>query len=54
MSKQKKQSPKPVQKQTQTHHKSGSFTPLWVKIVAIGCAVLMLGTAVPLTLLFLH
>lgn len=34
--------------------KSGSYTPLWVKIVAIGCAAVMLGTAVPLTILFIH
>mgnify|MGYP003303314716 CR=1 FL=1 len=34
--------------------KSGSFTPLWVRIVAIGSAVVMIGTAVPLTLIFLR
>lgn len=38
----------------QKKQKSRSFTPLWVRIVAIGCAALILGTAVPLTILFLH
>ena len=36
-----KNTKKPVQKQK-------SYTRLWVRIVAIGCAVLMLGSAIPL------
>jgi hypothetical protein len=31
-----------------------STTPLWVRIVAIGIAVVILGTAIPVTLLFFH
>lgn len=28
--------------------KQKSYTRLWVRIVAIGCAVLMLGSAIPI------
>lgn len=37
--------PTEPQKKTQ---KQKSYTRLWVRIVAIGCAVLMLGSAIPL------
>lgn len=40
--------------QQEKKQKSGSFVPLWVRIVAIGSAVVMFGTAVPLTLIFLR
>lgn len=40
--------------QQKKKQRSGSFTPLWVRIVAIGSAVVMIGTAVPLTLIFLR
>ena len=33
--------------------KSSSSTPLWVKIVALLIAAVMVGTAVPLTLLMI-
>ena len=35
----------------QKKRKSAGGTPLWVKIMALAIAVLMIGTAVPLTLL---
>lgn len=47
MAKRKKYEPK-TQEQKQK-----SFTPLWVRIVAIGCAALILATAVPLTVIAL-
>lgn len=34
-----------MSRKTKKHPKS--YTRLWVRIVAIGCAVLMLGTAIP-------
>ena len=40
--------------QQEKKQRSGSFTPLWVRIVAIGSAVVLLGTAIPLTLIFLR
>ncbi len=33
---------------------AGSFTPIWVRVVAIGCAALLLATAVPLVWIFLR
>ena len=39
------------QRSQQKKRKSTSGTPLWVKIMALAIAVIMIGTAVPLTLL---
>ena len=37
-----------MSRKTKKHpHPPKSHTRLWVRIVAIGCAVLMLGTAIP-------
>ena len=44
-------SEKPAQQRKK--QKSASSTPLWVKIMALLIAVVMVGTAVPLTLLML-
>lgn len=34
--------------------KRDSYTPLWVRIVAVICAVAIVGTAIPLAILFFH
>ena len=41
------------QKTEQKKRKAPSSTPLWVKIMALAIALVMIGTAVPLTLLTL-